>query len=81
MERKKKSKIDGRSIFDVISEKIFFLFKNGIFGRFFTSYDEANEKYLQSAKRKRKKVGHSRIKKAVSISIQNRDNVDSDFFF
>ena len=70
MERKKKSKIDGRSIFDVISEKIFFLFKNGIFGRFFTSYDEANEKYLQSAKRKRKIVGHSRIKKAVSKSIQ-----------
>ncbi len=70
MERKKKSKIDGRSMFDVISEKFFFLLKNGIFGRFFTSYDEANEKYLQSSKRRRKMVGHSKFKKSVSKSIQ-----------
>ncbi len=71
MERKRKSKIDGRSFFDVISEKFFFLLKNGIFGRFFTSYDEVNEKYLQSVKRKKKTVGHSKVRKSMSKTIQN----------
>ncbi|MBQ4510245.1 MAG: hypothetical protein II984_05940, partial [Clostridia bacterium] len=71
MERKRNSKVNSRSFFDVVSEKFFFLLKNGIFGKFFTSYDEVNEKYLQSVKRKKKTVGHSKVRKSMSKTIQN----------
>lgn len=67
---KKRNKIEGRSIFDIISEKIFFLLSNGLFGRFFTSYDEVNNKYLQNVKRKRKTVEDGKIKKKISRTIE-----------
>lgn len=67
----RKSKINNRSFFDVVSEKLFSLLKNGIFGKFFTSYDEANEKYQQRIKRRKKTVGHSKIRKSASRAIQN----------
>lgn len=66
----KKRKLEGRSIFDIISEKIFYLLSNGIFGKFFTSYDEANEKYLQSVKRKKKRVENGKIKKKISRTVE-----------
>lgn len=43
-----------RSIFDVISEKLFSLLKNGMFGYFFTSYDVVNKRYKNAVKRKKK---------------------------
>ena len=43
MEEKQKN-TNRKSIFGKLSEKIFNLLKNGMFGYFFTSYDEANER-------------------------------------
>ena len=71
MERKTKNKYDGRSFFDIFSEKFFFLLKNGMFGNFFTSYDEVNDKYLQAVRRRKKNVGRRKIKKTMSRAIES----------
>ena len=53
MDNKQKVNKQRNSIFDVISEKTFSLLRNGMFGSFFTSYDDANQKYLKRIKRKK----------------------------
>ena len=58
-----------KSIFGKLSEKIFALLKNGMFGYFFTSYDEANERYLKAVKRKRK-VHSNKARRKISKTIE-----------
>ncbi len=60
-----------RSVFDNISEKVFSLLRNGMFGYFFTSYDEANERYLYSVNRKRKSANRGKARRKISRLIEN----------
>ncbi|MBR2025363.1 MAG: O-antigen ligase family protein, partial [Clostridia bacterium] len=67
---KRRNKESRRSFFDTLSEKFFNLLRNGMFGRFFTSYDESNERYLQSIKRRKKSIGGGKIRKKISRTIE-----------
>lgn len=68
MEEKQKN-TNRKSIFGKLSEKIFNLLKNGMFGYFFTSYDEANERYLNAVKRKRR-VHTNKTRRKISKTIE-----------
>lgn len=57
-------------MFDLISEKVFSLLKNGMFGYFFTSYDEANEKYQSRLKRKKGISQQGRARRVASKLIE-----------
>lgn len=70
MDNKQKTNIQRRSMFDIISEKVFSLLKNGMLGYFFTSYDEANEKYQSKVKRKKGTLQQGKIRKASSKLIE-----------
>ncbi len=70
LDNKQKLNIQRRSIFDIISEKIFSLLKNGMFGYFFTSYDEANEKYLSKIRRKKGTAQHGKTRRVASRLIE-----------
>ena len=50
LENKQRNSTTQRSIFGKISDKLFELLKNGMFGYFFTSYDTANESYQKRLK-------------------------------
>lgn len=71
LDKNQKMNKQRHSVFDNISEKVFSLLKNGMFGYFFTSYDEANEKYLCNAKRKRKSANSGKTRRKVSRLIEN----------
>ncbi len=71
MDNKQKNNTQRRSIFDIISEKIFSLLKNGMFGYFFTSYDEANKKYKNALKRKKSGAHSGKTKRKLSRLIEN----------
>ena len=58
------------SIFDKLSKKIFALLQSGMFGYFFTSYDDANDRYLSAVKRKRH-VRSNKTRRTVSKTIEN----------
>ncbi len=68
MEEKQKN-ATRRSVFDKLSEKLFSLLKTGMFGYFFTSYDEANARYLSAVKRKRR-VRTNKTRRKISKTIE-----------
>lgn len=70
MDNKQRTNKQRRSVFDLISEKVFSMLKSGMFGYFFTSYDEANEKYQNSIERKKGKIARGRARKKVSRLIE-----------
>lgn len=57
------------SIFSKLSEKIFSLLKSGMFGYFFTSYDDANDRYQRAIKRKRA-VHSNKARRTISKTIE-----------
>lgn len=70
MENRQKNNTTQRSIFDKISEKLFNLLKNGMFGYFFTSYDNANESYQRKIKRKKAVHATGKARRGVSRLIE-----------
>ena len=70
MENKQRNSTTQRSIFGKISDKLFELLKNGMFGYFFTSYDTANESYQKKVKRKNAVHSAAKAKRGVSKLIE-----------
>ncbi len=68
--KEKKKNTSRSSIFTKLSEKIFSMLKGGMFGYFFTSYDEANERYQRTLKRKRA-IRSNKTRRKISKTIES----------
>ena len=70
LDNKQKLNKQRHSIFDIISQRVFSMLKDGMFGYYFTSYDEANERYVKSVKRKNGTKHRGKARKSVSKLIE-----------